>query len=264
MSVMERQQKPIYSVLAHIYDTLMQDVDYEAWADYIDDLIQLHAPESEDLLELACGTGSVALSLAELGYYRITGTDLSATMVDKAVEKSEGLDLPVRFLRRDFLDIDLDETFDVVYLVFDSINYLHAERDILKLHDQVVSVLRPGGLFIFDFTTPAHSRQVAGHLDKEEGTSPDHYHFFRTSRYDEQSRIHTNAFNIERLSPDHTRVLETFSEVHRQKIYTFSDMKRMIRKTGFRIVKAYDEFQFDPATDNSPRITIVSEWQPIA
>src|SRR5690625_6194079 len=91
-----------------------------------------------------------------------------------------------------------------------------SDLDILKLHEQVVSVLRPGGLFIFDFTTPAHSLQVAGHLNNEEGVSRDHYHFLRTSRYDEQSRIHTNDFNVERLTPDHSTVLETYAEAYHQ------------------------------------------------
>ena len=60
------KKKPNYTVLADIYDRVMSDVDYETWADYIDEIILEHRPEAENLLELACGTGTIALSLEEL------------------------------------------------------------------------------------------------------------------------------------------------------------------------------------------------------
>jgi len=254
------ETQPIYSALANVYDTLMHDVNYELWADYIDDLIQLHAPDTEELLELACGTGSVALSLNELGYYAITATDGSTAMIDKARSKANETGSTVNFQKLDFLDIRLDKKFDLVFLIFDSINYLHNESDILKLHDQVRNVLKPGGYFIFDFTTPRNSRQAIRYLNNEEGISPDNYRFHRKSHFDPHSNIHTNEFEIERLSSDQHSVLERFVEIHRQKIYTLQQMKSIINQTGFQIIEHYDGFQFKKANDKSLRITVVSQW----
>ena len=68
------ESSPIYSKLAQLYDTLMSDVDYESWADYIDEIMQTHHPDPIEIMEVACGTGSITLSLAELECYKITGT----------------------------------------------------------------------------------------------------------------------------------------------------------------------------------------------
>ena len=66
----------------------MKDVDYEVWTDYIDEIIMMHHHEARDVLELACGTGTMALSMDELGYYNITATDLSPEMIEKAKKKA--------------------------------------------------------------------------------------------------------------------------------------------------------------------------------
>ncbi|MEX2585764.1 MAG: class I SAM-dependent methyltransferase [Balneolaceae bacterium] len=164
----DSDRQPIYSVLAPLYDHIMRDVDYEAWADYIDDLIQLHTPYSEQLLELACGTGSVSLSLGELGYYRILATDQSRQMIQVARKKSEETDSPVRFRPMNFLNIQLKQTFDVVFMVFDSLNYLHTEQEILQLHNEVKNVLRPGG-FLYSTTQhhATHERQFDIWMEKK-------------------------------------------------------------------------------------------------
>ena len=47
-----------YTSLAPLYDKLMEDVDYEAWAGFIDEIIQIHHSNPVEILELACGTGS--------------------------------------------------------------------------------------------------------------------------------------------------------------------------------------------------------------
>lgn len=257
----QSEKKPNYSVLAHVYDVLMDDVNYEAWADYIDELIQEHHHNAEKILELACGTGSLAISLNEFGCYDITATDASPEMVERAKIKGREKGSDVRFECVNFLDITLDERFDLVFAVFDSINYLHWENEILKLHSEVSKILKPGGYFIFDFTTPRNSVKAIQYLNNEEGISDDHVRFFRTSRFDPENNVHINEFEIEQLDPDHSTVLKRFVEVHKQKIYTLSEMKSIVEKTGFKIVKMYDGFRFKEATDKSLRITMVLKWQ---
>ena len=51
----------IYTHLAKVYDEVMKDIDYEDWADFIDEIIQNHNDEAKTILELACGTGSLAI-----------------------------------------------------------------------------------------------------------------------------------------------------------------------------------------------------------
>lgn len=246
-----------YSKLAEIYDSVMQDVDYETWTDYIDEIILIHNPESLDVLELACGTGTMALSLEELNCYEITATDASPHMISKAREKAERIYSEVDFLTMNFLDLKFSKTFDVVFMVFDSINYLHTENEILELHRQVKKILKPGGIFIYDFTTPRNSRSAIRFLNNEFKQVNKNYKYYRTSSYNAKDRIHTNAFTIKELNPDTQVVINQFREQHHQRIYTLKEIEMIIKKTDFTILQTYDGFGLKPAHSKSLRITMV-------
>lgn len=246
-----------YSVLAEIYDTVMADVDYETWTDYIDEIILTHNPEAVDVLELACGTGTMALSLEELDCYNIIATDLSPQMIRVAREKGETAHSNVRFLAMDFLDIKLEQSFDVVYMVFDSLNYIHHPSEIIDLHFQVKKVLKPGGIFVFDFTTPRNSRKAIQYLNNEKKNVEPDYRYERISSYDFKNKIHTNKFLIQKMDLLSGEVVDTFHEEHHQKIYTLREIENIISKTDFTILKAYDGFKLKPAHSKSLRITMV-------
>lgn len=246
-----------YSILAEIYDDVMSDVDYETWTDYIDEIILQHNPEATDVLELACGTGTMALSLEELDCYNITATDLSGHMIQVAREKGDHVSSKVRFLSMDFLNINLDEKFDVVFMVFDSINYLHDPADIIDLHHQVKQILKPGGIFVFDFTTPRNSRTAIKYLNNEKKEIAPNLRYERISSYDPINRIHKNKFLIQKMDSLDNEVLDNFHEVHEQKIYTLSEMEKIIKKTDFIILMSYDGFELKPAHSKSLRITMV-------
>lgn len=245
-----------YSNLAPLYDLLMKDVDYEAWADYVDEIIQEHHPDAENIMELACGTGSIALSLDELGYYSVTGTDLSLQMIEVARQKAVENQQDVHFYDMDFTNITTSETFDVIYSVFDSINYLHSSNEILKMLSECRKILAPDGLLIFDFSTPTNSLQSVDYLNNEEAQK-ENLRFFRTSSYDHQSKIHTNIFEIERLSDDKKQVIEQFKEVHQQKNYTLQEMLTILKQTPYHLLATYGDFDLHNATNNSARITVV-------
>jgi len=246
-----------YSVLAEIYDDVMIEVDYETWTDYIDEIIYQFHPDAETVLELACGTGTMALSLEELANYKITATDGSEQMVEVARKKGEATYSDVNFLTRNFLDLQLDQTFDVVFMVFDSLNYLHSEEEIIRLHSEVRQVLNPGGIFIYDFTTPRNSRIAIKYLNDEKRRVNNLYRYHRESSYDPEKRTHTNRFNIDKLDGENGSVVETFQEEHYQHIYTLPEIEQIIKKTEFSILDTFDGFELKPAHSKSLRITMV-------
>jgi ubiquinone/menaquinone biosynthesis C-methylase UbiE len=245
-----------YEALALIYDEVMQDIDYEDWADYIDELIQEHHPDAISVLELACGTGKLALSLDELDCYDITASDKSEAMLNIGRLKGDYLKSSIRWEVVDYFNIRLKDTFDVVMTLFDSLNYILVDQNIVDVLNEAYKVLNKNGLFIFDFTTPAHSEKYADKMN-DQGVTPDNYRFVRRSYYLPAEKLHYNEFDIEKLSADHGEVLERYREVHRQRAYRLSDMKTLIEKTKFEFLAAYDDFDITDADDNSSRITVV-------
>jgi ubiquinone/menaquinone biosynthesis C-methylase UbiE len=253
----ESKKQPLYSKLADIYDAVMEDVNYELWADFIDAVILKHHPNPETILELACGTGSISLFLDELECYQIVGTDKSPQMIEKARKKNESMHCNVDFKVMDFLDIQLNQTFDVAFCVFDSVNYLHSPESVLQFLNETRKILNPQGLLIFDFTTPRNSIQAIEYLNNEEGYTDDNHRYFRWSSYDASEQIHKNEFKIEKLADDQETVIKQFRETHQQKIYTLEQMLDIIDQTTYKKRARYSGFDFEKADDKSLRITMV-------
>ncbi len=257
---MKPELTTVYSKLARLYDTLMGDVDYESWADYIDEIMQTHHENPITVMEAACGTGSVILSLAELECYRLTGTDKSAQMIEVASQKAAELEYKLQFEAFSFQDLPYRNAFDCVYSVFDSINYLHTENEILTSLEAIRKTLKPDGLFIFDFSTPKNSLQSVDHLNEAEGES-DSLRYFRKSWYKPADKIHINEFEIEELDPSTKKVLSSWKEIHRQRAYTLSEMLSILDQTSYHLVAKYDGFDLLEADENSARVTIVLRCQ---
>lgn len=257
---MKTDSTPIYTALAELYDTLMDDVDYEMWADFIDEVIQTHHPNPVDVLELACGTGAISLCLARFDEYNLTGTDLSPAMIEKARQKAAEQELDVQFRSMNFLNIDIDQKFDIVFSVFDSVNYLHDETEILKMLQGTYNILNPNGLLIFDFSTPQNSLEAVDYLNNEEGSFGS-YRYFRKSNYDPHNKFHYNIFDIELLDNDGKTVLESFQEIHEQRVYSLDQMLSILDQTPYHQVAKYEDFDLVDADENSARVTMVLKCQ---
>lgn len=245
-----------YTSLAPLYDKLMEDVDYEAWAGFIDEIIQIHHSNPVEILELACGTGSLSLSLSELECYNITASDRSFEMVEQAKIKAKIQQADIEFLVADFLDLEIDKRFDVVFSVFDSVNYLHQPSDIHHMLLNCMGVLNPGGLLIFDFSTPKNSLESVDFLNNDENQAGN-LRFFRTSRYDAINRLHYNEFEIEELDPVSKKVIHCFREIHKQRIYSLPEILSIVEQTPYHLIAKYDDFTFADAHEKSARVTMV-------
>lgn len=100
---------------------------------------------SNQLLELGCGTGTTALKLAPDVKW-ITGHDLSPNMIRIAQEKAANLDIQnVSFTTADVAD---DALRGAVYDVVTAYNLLHLVEDLDTVLRQVHAAVRKDGLFI--------------------------------------------------------------------------------------------------------------------
>ena len=76
-----------YHNLAASYDRLTNDVDYEATVDFYFQILEREGLAPRTAVDLACGTGSVAVILARKGL-AVTGVDMSEEMLCVASEKA--------------------------------------------------------------------------------------------------------------------------------------------------------------------------------
>ncbi|MEG0580356.1 MAG: class I SAM-dependent methyltransferase, partial [Niameybacter sp.] len=75
-----------YQSFARVYDMFMDNIPYDAWCEYVAELLRENQIENGILLELGCGTGSVTQRLAKKGYDMI-GVDNAPDMLEIAMEK---------------------------------------------------------------------------------------------------------------------------------------------------------------------------------
>ncbi len=103
------------------------------------------------VLELAIGTGRVALPLAARGL-SVHGIDASRAMVEKLREKPGGDAIPVTI--GDFADVAVEGRFDLVFLVFNTLFNLRSQDDQLRCFHNVARHLSHGGFFVVEAFVP--------------------------------------------------------------------------------------------------------------
>ena len=91
----------MYEDFAKVYDELMQEINYDEWADYIFRMTLNSTKPIKKILEFGCGTGNITLRLAKKGF-DMTAVDLSEDMLTVADEKAEAQGIEnVRFFKGD-------------------------------------------------------------------------------------------------------------------------------------------------------------------
>src|SRR5512137_256912 len=97
----------------------------------------------ESLLEVACGTGRVAIRLAQEGT-RTVGLDLSAKMLEVAKEKSKGLG-NISWVQANMCAFDLGETFGLVLIPGHAYQNLNSPEEQVACLQCIHRHLKPGG-----------------------------------------------------------------------------------------------------------------------
>ncbi len=124
------------------------------------------------VLELAIGTGRIALPLAATGL-EVHGIDASEPMVAKLRDKPGGGALPVTI--GDMADVGVDGAFDLVYLVFNTIFNLATQEDQVRCFRNVADHLTDRGMFVIETYVPDNSGFVDGQgvrtVDIDEGST---------------------------------------------------------------------------------------------
>jgi SAM-dependent methyltransferase len=117
---------------------------------YYTDLARKHGGE---VLELACGTGQLAVPIASAGLPTV-GLDLSAAMLSTARERATRANAAVDFVQDDMRRFDLGRRFSFIFIARNSLLHLCSTEEILATFAAVRRHLTPGGIFAFDIFTP--------------------------------------------------------------------------------------------------------------
>lgn len=143
-----------YRAIAEYYDAECEAI---PWLQHDVPFLLKHLPgKSVDVLELACGTGRVAIPLAQAGH-RVVGVDYASDMLAIAKRKRDASGLSekqLKLVEQDVLNLDLKQKFDFVAILFNGFLAFAtlAEQD--RLLQKIRAHLKPRGKFWLDIFQP--------------------------------------------------------------------------------------------------------------
>ena len=239
-----------YESLAAAYDGLMEDGLYRKRADYLERRFRRSAVPVRSVLDLACGTGTIACLLAERGY-EVVATDASEEMLTEAARKAAGLDLerPPFFLHQTMPRLRLAELVDAAVSTLDSLNYLTRAADVQETFRRVAKYLKPGGLFIFDINSPYKLRRMDGQMYMDE--TEDSFCVWRTT-FSEKTKICTYWVDI--FNRDRNDTWERGWEEHRERAWEPEELRAWLAEAGFSRVKITGDLKMTPPKPDEDRL----------
>lgn len=232
-----------YHALAVSYDRLTNDVDYNATVGFYEMILQREGLSPRTAVDLACGTGSVALLLARKGI-EVIGVDLSEEMLCVAQQKAEGLDRPPLFVCQPLQQLHLPRGVDLAVCALDSIDYITDPKDCEAAIQRVHKVLNPGGCFIFDVNTPNKLKAMDGQVFLDE--DDDVYCVWRGS-FDEKTNVCFYGMDLFQRTGN---VWQRSFEEHCEYAYSAEQLTGYLRNAGFTDIAVYADRKFeDPGPD---------------
>lgn len=124
-----------------------------------------------DALELAIGTGRVAIPLAQRGIH-VEGVDLSGAMIEQMRRKPGGD--TIHAVVDDITTVRLGRTFALTYLVFNTISNVTTQDGQVAVFETAAAHLRPGGCFVVEVGIPDLQRLPRGDRFRPFSITDDH------------------------------------------------------------------------------------------
>jgi SAM-dependent methyltransferase len=226
------------------------------------------------VLEIACGTGRIAIPIARDGL-AVTGIDIVPGMIEQARRKSAGL--PARWYVADARSFDLGERFRLIFLTGNAFQMFLTRADQKALLERARAHLHDDGIFAFETRNPRWRRSSKADMGARPMDGEGLFAWLETREEEEEAGIYTDANgNDVRLS--NTQVYDPIAQLlewtttrrwieageERSNIsriavrFTFpQELEALLHCNGFSIERQYGDWDLQPLTGTSPSIIVV-------
>jgi SAM-dependent methyltransferase len=147
---------------------------YDEWsAEMTEDVpfyVELARETEGPIVELAVGSGRVAIPVAEATGRPVLGIDTSPAMLAQARERAAAAHVDLELREGDMRDLELDEPAGLVYCPFRGLLHLPTWSDRRRVFERVAAALRPGGRFAWNAFAFDHA--IASRLDGQRQEEP--------------------------------------------------------------------------------------------
>lgn len=241
-----------YSYPAQFYDALQSDVDYGAYCEFAIEMCGRFGFEPTTALDLACGTGAIALEMAKRGL-DVTAVDMSDEMLCAAREKIAETKYDILLLCQDMRELDLNDTVDMAVCALDSMNYLPDTKSLKAALEKVRLFLTPGGVFVFDMNTRYKFENIYGDRDyvlEVEGLLCAWQNHFDRKRG-------VCDFVLTFFEEQEDGSYERYDECQRERCYSEKTVRRLAQEAGLEICGEYSDFDGSSVGEKTERVYYV-------
>lgn len=243
----------IYDQYARVYDESGQIAFSLKMIPYLDQLLQRHPAPARSMLDLACGTGTVAVAFAQQGW-EVYGVDASAGMLEQARRKAAQLGQSVVFSQQDMRQFVLPRPVGLVTCLYDSLNYMLTLEDLQLVFQRVAAALLPGGVFIADMNTHETLEHVwDNNTFFVEGKN---LAIVLVSSYDPETELST--VDVVGFVRQDNGLYERFQERHVERAYENEQVEAALEAAGLHVEAAYECFGFEPPDEETGRVLWVA------
>jgi ubiquinone/menaquinone biosynthesis C-methylase UbiE len=147
---------------------------YDEWsAEMTEDVpfyVELARETEGPLVELAVGSGRVAIPVAEATDRPVLGIDTSPAMLAQARERAAAAGVELELREGDMRELELDEPAGLVYCPFRGLLHVPSWAHRCRVFERVAASLRPGGRFAWNAFAFDHA--IAARLDGQHQDEP--------------------------------------------------------------------------------------------
>jgi ubiquinone/menaquinone biosynthesis C-methylase UbiE len=221
-------------------------VDYDQWSAHMTEDIAFYVELAREadgpLVELAVGTGRVAIPIAQATGQRVIGLDSSPAMLEQARIRAGEFGVALDLREVDMRELRLDEPAALIYCPGRALLHLATWADRRRTFERVAASLRPGGRFAWNAF--AFDHQLAARLDGKHQDEPAPH----TIRY----AVGENRIDIIRDDGATSSLWWT----------TKNEWFGLLDIAGLELEALYGGFAHDPFTEDSREYVFVTRRPP--
>jgi 2-polyprenyl-3-methyl-5-hydroxy-6-metoxy-1,4-benzoquinol methylase len=218
---------------------------------FITEVAKKHDVES--ILDMGCGPGIYCEMFHKQGL-TVSGLDLSLRSIEYARDIAEQNMSKIKYYNQNYLDIDIDDQFDMISLIYCDYGVLSkAERKILL--NNIKKLLKPNGLFVFDVFTPEQYKDFSENMTYYYSDGPGFWsgnkHVCLESNYAYDDHIHLNQNVV--LEDEKINVYRIWDEA-----FTKEKLTNELKENGFIVKDIYADLTGTAYTKESKMMGIVA------
>jgi len=202
------------------------------------------------VLDLCCGQGRHSVNLAKRGF-KVTGLDLNPDYVELAQQAAKASKVAIETVAADMRNIPFENKFDAIVNMYSSFGYLESEAEDLKVLESAAKALKRGGSLLLDMLNREWA--IDNYIQNDWHTGEDGTLYVERRDLElATSRMHVHFIVVD---PNGGR---RESVGHNIRLYTLTEMTRLLDRVGLRLSKVFGGFDSEPYAISTRRMIIIA------